>query len=107
MNAHSCWPDWMEETLWAKSAQKGAGGKPESLARHTWLVLSRLADFIQLRPALPAQIGAPRLWHILYWAAFLHDFGKAAVWFPKQIARRAKVATPSRGALACVCRLAR
>ncbi len=75
----------MEETLWAKSAQKGAGGKPESLAHHTWLVLSRLADFIQLRPALPAQVGVPRLWHILYWAAFLHDFGKAAVGFQSRL----------------------
>lgn len=75
----------MEETLWAKSAERGEGGKPESLARHTWLVLSRLADFIQLRPALPAQIVVPRLWHILYWAAFLHDFGKAAVGFQSRL----------------------
>ena len=85
MNAQICWPDWMEETLWAKSAQKGEGGKPESLARHTWLVLSRLADFIQLRPDLPARVGVPRLWHILYWAAFLHDFGKAAVGFQNRL----------------------
>ncbi|MDE0144203.1 MAG: CRISPR-associated helicase Cas3' [Caldilineaceae bacterium] len=75
----------MEETLWAKSAQKGEDGKPESLARHTWLVLSRLADFIQLRPDLPAQVGVPHLWHILYWAAFLHDFGKAAVGFQSRL----------------------
>ncbi len=85
MNAQTCWPDWMEETLWAKSAQQGEGGKPESLARHTWLVLSRLADFIQLRPDLPAQVGMSRLWHILYWAAFLHDFGKAAVGFQSRL----------------------
>ena len=80
----------MEETLWAKSAQKGEGGEPESLARHTWLVLSRLADFIQLRPALPAQIGVSRLWHILYWAAFLHDFGKAAAGFQSRLRGRPK-----------------
>ena len=80
----------MEETLWAKSAQKGEGGEPESLARHTWLVLSRLADFIQLRPALPDQLGVPRLWHILYWAAFLHDFGKAAAGFQSRLRGGAK-----------------
>ena len=90
MNAQTRWPDWMEEELWAKSAQKGEGGKPESLARHTWLVLSRLADFIQLRPALPSQIGVPRLWHILYWAAFLHDFGKAADGFQGRLRGGAK-----------------
>ncbi len=90
MNAQTSWPDWMEEKLWAKSAQKGEGGKPESLARHTWLVLSRLADFIQLRPALPTQIGVPRLWHILYWAAFLHDFGKAAGGFQGRLRGGAK-----------------
>lgn len=85
MSTQICWPDWMEETLWAKSAQKGEGGKPESLARHTYLVLSRLADFIKLRPNLPSQIGVPRLWHILYWAAFLHDFGKAAAGFQNRL----------------------
>jgi CRISPR-associated endonuclease/helicase Cas3 len=79
------WPEWMEETIWAKSAEKGAGGKPESLAQHTWSVLSRLSDFIQLRPYLPQQLGMPRLWHVLYWSAFLHDFGKAASGFQDRL----------------------
>jgi len=73
----SCWPDWLDD-VWAKSPEKGEGSQPETLARHTWLVLSRLADFIRLRPNLPQTLGVPRLWHILFWAAFLHDFGKAA-----------------------------
>ncbi len=73
----TCWPDWLD-SVWAKSPGKGEGNQPESLARHTWLVLSRLTDFIRLRPDLPRQLGVPRLWHILFWAAFLHDFGKAA-----------------------------
>lgn len=81
----SRWPDWMEQTIWAKSAAKGESGEPESLARHTWLVLARLIDFIRLRPMLPAQIDIPRLWHILYWAAFLHDFGKAAQGFQSRL----------------------
>ena len=71
------WPDHLEAVLLAKSADKGADGQPESLAQHTAWVLTRLADFIKLRPNLPQQIGQPRLWHCLYWAAFLHDFGKA------------------------------
>lgn len=71
------WPDNLENVLLAKSADKTTGAKPESLAQHTAYVLTRLADFIHLRPTLPQQIGQPRLWHCLYWAAFLHDFGKA------------------------------
>lgn len=80
----SCWPDWLD-AIWAKSPEKGAGGRPESLAEHTWLVLERLADFIRLRPALPQAVGVPRLWNILFWAAFLHDFGKAAAGFQARL----------------------
>ena len=83
----SYWPTWMdgEDGLWAKSAEKGAGNRPETLAQHTWYVVERLADFIQLRPELPQTLGVPRLWHILYWAAFLHDFGKAASGFQARL----------------------
>ncbi len=69
-------PTWMDD-LWAKSADKGEGGEAESLARHTWFVLERLAAFIRLRPSLPQQLGQDDLWHLLFWAAFFHDFGKA------------------------------
>ncbi|MBA3534907.1 MAG: CRISPR-associated helicase Cas3' [Ardenticatenales bacterium] len=40
-----------------------------------------MADFIRLRPNLPQLLGVPRLWHLLFWAGFLHDFGKAASGF--------------------------
>lgn len=50
----------------------------ESLVRHTWHVLSRLADQHRLRPTLPDDAACDRIWHWLYWGAFLHDFGKAA-----------------------------
>jgi len=73
----SRWPDWLDD-VWAKSAGKGAGGQPESLAQHTWYVLERLTELIRLRPDLPQTLGVPCLWHILFWAAFLHDFGKVA-----------------------------
>ncbi|RMH05454.1 MAG: CRISPR-associated helicase Cas3' [Nitrospirae bacterium] len=76
----ACWPTWLDD-VWAKSPDKGEGGEAETLAQHTWYVLSRLADFIRLRPDLPRRLGIPRLWHILYWSAFLHDFGKAASGF--------------------------
>ncbi len=78
------WPDWLDN-VWAKSAEKGAGGQPESLAQHTWYVLERLTELIRLRPDLPQTLGVPRLWHILFWAAFLHDFGKAAGGFQARL----------------------
>jgi CRISPR-associated endonuclease/helicase Cas3 len=74
------WPDELNDIL-AKSALKGQDEKPESLAQHTWNVLERLSDTIHLRPTLPEQIGFPRLWNCLFWACFLHDFGKAAEGF--------------------------
>jgi CRISPR-associated endonuclease/helicase Cas3 len=70
------WPHWLDDVL-AKSADRSEGGVAETLAQHTWLVLSRLADFARLRPDLPKQLGRPDLWHILFWSALLHDFGKA------------------------------
>ncbi|MBN1873215.1 MAG: CRISPR-associated helicase Cas3' [Anaerolineae bacterium] len=81
----SCWPDAMEEMLWAKSAERGADKRPESLARHTWDVLQRLTEFIALRPNLPQTLAMPRLWQALFWAAFLHDFGKAAGGFQARL----------------------
>ncbi|RMD59145.1 CRISPR-associated helicase Cas3' [Candidatus Parcubacteria bacterium] len=79
-----CWPDWLDE-VWAKSAGRGANSRPESLAMHTWQVLRRLSEFIHLRPHLPDRLGVPRLWHLLSWAAFLHDWGKAAAGFQAQL----------------------
>lgn len=74
------WPDWLDE-VWAKSAAKGAGGRPETLAQHTWDVLARLTEMIRLRPLLPKRIEVPRLWQLLFWAAMMHDMGKAAAGF--------------------------
>jgi CRISPR-associated endonuclease/helicase Cas3 len=84
MTTTRVWPEWLKD-VWAKSAEKGAGGQPETLAEHTWQVLTKLAETIRLRPALPMQVGAPRLWHCLFWAAFLHDFGKAASGFQARL----------------------
>jgi len=82
-----CQPQGLDH-LWAKSPPPGSCAG-QSLAEHTWQVLSRLAELIRLRPHLPQTLGVPRLWHILFWAAWLHDFGKAAQGF--QQALRGKV----------------
>ena len=75
-SAPSRWPEDLHD-IWAKSPSEGevAG---ESLARHTWTVLTRLSELIRLRPTLPEQVATPHLWHLLFWAGFLHDWGKAA-----------------------------
>ncbi|HNP70263.1 MAG TPA: CRISPR-associated helicase Cas3' [Kouleothrix sp.] len=75
----AAWPDWLDST-WGKSAGKGEQ-RGESLAQHTWLVISRLADLQRLRPDLPQLVGVPKLWHYLFWTCMLHDFGKAAQGF--------------------------
>ena len=67
--------------IWAKSAREGSGKPPESLPRHTWEVLKRLVDLIDLRPTLPERFPQVRLWHVLTWTAFLHDWGKATTGF--------------------------
>lgn len=77
------WPAWLEG-VWAKSpVQDGTHG--ESLAAHTWQVLSRLRDVARLRPWLPEHCGFPGLWSALFWAALLHDWGKAAAGFQARL----------------------
>ncbi|MGQ9854108.1 MAG: CRISPR-associated helicase Cas3', partial [Candidatus Oleimicrobiaceae bacterium] len=76
MRAPCVWPDWLD-AVWAKGPT-APGDLGETLAQHTWAVLCRVADFARLRPGLPQVLGLPRLWHVLFWAAFLHDWGKVA-----------------------------
>ena len=79
----SPWPDWLE-TTWAKSSiEEGQTG--ESLAKHTQYVLERFSDLVRLRPQLSTLLNVPRLWHCLFWACFLHDFGKAAHGFQSML----------------------
>ena len=79
----SRWPDWLNN-VWAKSKQENeiAG---ESLAKHTWNVLERFAELTHLRPKLATQFEAPNIWHCLFWACFLHDFGKTANGFQRML----------------------
>ena len=76
MTAPCGWPEWLEE-IWAKSP-KDPFGRGETLAEHTWHVLNRVSELAVLRPELPRYLGISHLWHIVAWAAFLHDWGKAA-----------------------------
>lgn len=63
---------------------------PESLIEHTWLVLSRLSDQLQLRPTLATDIPHDRIWHWLYWGTFLHDFGKVADGFQAMLTGKSR-----------------
>jgi CRISPR-associated endonuclease/helicase Cas3 len=85
-------PDFLNHLL-AKSADNGG----DTLAEHTWAVLARLADQYRLRPTLAQDWHAPRLWHQLYWACFLHDFGKAAQDFQARLKPNAPTNTWSEG----------
>ncbi len=79
----SPYPTWLDY-VWAKSAI-GNETEGESLAQHTWNVLSHLADLIRLRPNLPQELGVPRLWHRLFWACWLHDLGKSSTGFQEML----------------------
>lgn len=81
MNKPAVWPTWMDH-IKAKSPKYGG----ETLAKHTWDVLAKLAELRQLRPNVAQQMNLPRLWHCLYWACLLHDFGKAARGFQERLA---------------------
>jgi len=76
LSAPSRWPEELND-IWAKSpVDKAAPG--ETLAHHTWTVLTRLSELARLRPDLPEQVSIPHLWHLIFWAGFLHDWGKSA-----------------------------
>ncbi|NJP07350.1 MAG: hypothetical protein HC837_17870 [Chloroflexaceae bacterium] len=69
----SIWPHDLDQ-IKAKSAALGG----ETLAQHTWDVLVKLAEHHHLRPGLNDRAATPMLWNCLFWAGWLHDFGKAA-----------------------------
>lgn len=74
------WPTWLDE-IWAKSPGTEGGEEQESLALHTFNVLKKLSELISLRPFIPSLISFPNFWNCLFWAVFLHDFGKSAKGF--------------------------
>ena len=71
------------QNIWAKSAPEGQTG--ETLLEHTEAVARVLAKIAQLRPDLHTAAGVPRLWHWAFWGCCLHDMGKAATGFQRQL----------------------
>ncbi len=64
-------------SIWAKKPLDGETAG-ETLSQHTWFVLQRLSEHMKIRPYFPEALSFPRLWHCLFWACYLHDFGKSA-----------------------------
>jgi CRISPR-associated endonuclease/helicase Cas3 len=64
--------------LMAKSENKGG----QTLAQHTWDVLSCLSDLYKLHALT---IGDSIFWEYIYWGCFLHDFGKVAKGFQERL----------------------
>ncbi len=77
-------PDFLMPIL-AKSADRSEHNIPETLARHTWLVVKKVAELAKNRPDLTVVANTADLWHLLYWGCFLHDFGKATGGFQQQL----------------------
>lgn len=77
-------PDFLTAIL-AKSADRSEDNIPETLARHTWLVVKKVAELAKIRPDLTVVANTADLWHLLYWGCFLHDFGKATGGFQQQL----------------------
>lgn len=76
-------PEYLDgvDGIWAKSSPDNNKTPGESLPRHSWNTVARMADLARLRPTLPVECGEPRMWHRLFWACLLHDFGKSAKGF--------------------------
>jgi CRISPR-associated endonuclease/helicase Cas3 len=70
--------------IWAKSARRGEE-RGESLVEHTVAVLSTLGRLRLLNPDLADAVGQPDVWSWIYWACALHDLGKCASGFQRQL----------------------
>src|SRR5215211_2066413 len=75
--------------VWAKSPERGRT-TGETLGEHTYRVVEKVAEQYRLLPDLVERLDGERFWHRASWSAFLHDFGKAASGFQKQLLPEAK-----------------
>jgi len=70
--------------LWAKSSpDKSVAG--ESIVSHTYNVIQAFLSYIKLNPDLPKTLDFHDLWHLAFWSCILHDLGKSAEGFQKQL----------------------
>lgn len=69
----------------AKSAKLGFQGKPETLEGHTHSVVERLVGLSRRSPQLSQIAGLSNFWHIAFWSAVMHDFGKTASGFQARL----------------------
>ena len=65
------------DEIYAKSPVPGG----ETLREHTLQVVQRMGELKKRLPHLPNQLAIPAWWEVLFWAAWFHDFGKAATGF--------------------------
>lgn len=68
--------------LLAKSA-KYNDGQVETLETHTYNVVEKLAGLALRAPGLADLSGREDFWHVAFWSAIIHDFGKAATGFQR------------------------
>ncbi|KEF34472.1 hypothetical protein RDMS_06895 [Deinococcus sp. RL] len=65
-----------------KTAQDGTVTQAlETLEEHTRRVVEALAGLMSRAPRLAAIAGRDDFWHVAFWTAVIHDFGKAATGF--------------------------
>lgn len=78
-------PDPAIAHILAKSEKKAEDGtviqERETLEQHTRLVVERLSGLMRRAPRMAEIAGRPDFWHVAFWAAVIHDFGKAATGF--------------------------
>lgn len=68
--------------LLAKSARFN-DGQVETLETHTYNVVEKLAGLALRAPGLADLSGRDDFWHVAFWSAVIHDFGKAATGFQR------------------------
>lgn len=79
-------PNPLIQHLLAKSLSKSVGDTEETLEEHTYRVILTLSGLMKRSPHLATIAGRKDFWHIVFWAAVIHDFGKAASGFQAMLA---------------------
>ncbi|WP_034388817.1 CRISPR-associated helicase/endonuclease Cas3 [Deinococcus sp. YIM 77859] len=82
-------PDPSIAHILAKSLKTAEDGtvtqELETLDQHTRHVVERLAGLMRRAPRIAQIAGRDDFWHIAFWAAVIHDFGKAATGFQSML----------------------